>query len=116
MTGVVPVNVQMTDQLVNFGYTEVSFAADCLLGPAGTKARGHSFHCSTIIDRQPIDPVYRVRNTMTGREEPEGLRIGNVLASYIHLHFLSSSGIADAFVRYARSARTEALQTQRSRA
>ena len=98
MVGALPLGVQMTDKLVNFGYTEVSFTSDCLLGLAGRKALGHSFHCSRIIDAGPMEHVYRTRNFMTGCEEPEGWRIGNVLASYIHLHFLSSPGMADGFV------------------
>jgi cobyrinic acid a,c-diamide synthase len=98
MAGLLPLRVEMTDRLVNFGYTEASFTADCLLGQAGGKARGHSFHCSRIIDRGSIENVYRTRNSMTGREEPEGMRVKNVLASYIHLHFLSSPGMAGVFV------------------
>ena len=39
MAGVLPLSAQMTDRLVNFGYTEVSFTSDCLMGPAGGKAR-----------------------------------------------------------------------------
>jgi cobyrinic acid a,c-diamide synthase len=99
MAGILPLRVRMTERLVNFGYTEVLFTHDCLLGPAGKKARGHSFHCSTIIDAGPVDRVYKTRNSMTGREEPEGFSIGNVLASYIHLHFLSAPGLAHTFVR-----------------
>ena len=109
MAGVLPLKVQMTDRLVNFGYTEVSFTSDCLLGQAGRKARGHSFHCSRIIETGPMEHVYRTRNSMTGGEETEGVRIGNVLASYIHLHFLSSPGIANAFVRNVEGARHRAL-------
>jgi cobyrinic acid a,c-diamide synthase len=113
MAGVLPLRVQMTDRLVNFGYNEVSFTCDCLLGPAAKKARGHSFHCSKIIDAGPFEHVYKTRNSLTGREEPEGFRIGNVLASYIHLHFLSSPGLADAFVRNAQNAKhREALISQ----
>jgi cobyrinic acid a,c-diamide synthase len=109
MASVLPMSVQMTDRLVNFGYTEVSFTSDCLMGPAGRKARGHSFHCSRIIDAGPIESVYQTRNSMTGCEEPEGLRIKNVLASYIHLHFLSCPGMADAFVKNVERARCQAL-------
>ena len=110
MAGVLPLRVQMTERLVNFGYTEVCFTSRCLLGSAGTKARGHSFHCSKIVDAEPIERVYGTRNSLTGREEAEGLRIKNVLASYIHLHFLSSPGMADAFVKNIRSAEsTDAL-------
>jgi cobyrinic acid a,c-diamide synthase len=101
--------VQMTDRLVNFGYTEVSFTSDCLMGSAGSKARGHSFHCSRIVDAGLIERVYRARNSMSGCEEPEGLRVRNVLASYIHLHFLSSPGMADAFVTNVERARCPTL-------
>ena len=105
MAGVLPLRVQMTDRLVNFGYSEVSFTSDCLLGPAGKKARGHSFHCSRIIEAEPVEHVYRTRNSLTGREETEGFRSDNVLASYIHLHFLSSPGLADTFVKNIQSAK-----------
>lgn len=113
MAGILPLRVQMTEKLVNFGYNEVSFTRDCLLAPAGEKARGHSFHCSTIIDASPIEHVYTSRNSMTSREEREGFRVGNLLASYIHLHFLSSPGLAHAFVKNVKNAKGgEALMSE----
>lgn len=111
MASVLPITVQMTDRLVNFGYTEVSFTSDCLIGAAGAKARGHSFHCSRIDDLGPVEYTYQARNSMTGREEPDGLRVKNVLASYIHLHFLSNPGMADAFVRNAKRAKHQELKS-----
>jgi cobyrinic acid a,c-diamide synthase len=111
MAGVLPMTVQMTDRLVNFGYTEVSFTSDCLIGPAGAIARGHSFHCSRIADVGPVEYVYQARNSMTGREEPDGLRVRNVLASYIHLHFLSNPGMADAFLKDAKRALRQELKS-----
>ena len=111
MAGVLPITVQMTDRLVNFGYTEVSFTSDCLIGPAGAKARGHSFHCSRIADVGPVEYAYQARNSMTGREEPDGLRVKNVLASYIHLHFLSNPGMADAFLENAKRAPRQELKS-----
>jgi cobyrinic acid a,c-diamide synthase len=110
MAGVLPITVQMTDRLVNFGYTEVSFTSDCLIGPAGAKARGHSFHCSRIADVSPVEYAYQARNSMTGCEEPDGLRVKNVLASYIHLHFLSNPGMADEFVKNVKRAKDSKLQ------
>ena len=98
MAGVLPLAVQMTDHLVNFGYAEVCLAKDCLWGSAGTCARGHSFHCSTITESGPMDQTYRVSYTLAKRVEAEGFRIQNVLASYIHLHFLSCPGLAATFV------------------
>jgi cobyrinic acid a,c-diamide synthase len=105
MAGVLPITVQMTDRLINFGYTEVSFTSDCLIGIAGGKARGHSFHCSRIVDAGPIEHVYRTRNSMTGGDEPEGLSVKSVLASYVHIHFLSCPGTAETFVKNVQRAR-----------
>jgi cobyrinic acid a,c-diamide synthase len=89
----------MTDRLINFGYSEVCFTSDCLLGPADTKARGHSFHCSEVIEAGPVQRVYRTRNSNTGDEKSEGFWRKNVLASYIHLHFLSTPGLACTFMK-----------------
>jgi cobyrinic acid a,c-diamide synthase len=111
MSSVLPITVQMTDRLVNFGYTEVSFESDCLVGPAGAKARGHSFHCSRIADVGPVEYTYQARNSMTGREEPEGLRVKNVLASYPHLHFLSNPAMADVFVKNVQRAKRKELKS-----
>jgi cobyrinic acid a,c-diamide synthase len=105
MVGILPFGTIVTDRLVRFGYTEVSFTADCLLGRAGATARGHSFHYSTI-DGVPDAPcAYRVRSTMSGMESTEGYVVGNVLASYIHLHFLSMPELSAHFVRAARLSR-----------
>jgi cobyrinic acid a,c-diamide synthase len=105
MVGVLPFGTMLTDRLVRFGYTEVSFTSDCLLGPAGESARGHSFHYSTIDGASDVDCVYRVRSTLSGAESAEGYVVGNVLASYIHLHFLSNPQLSANFVRAARHSR-----------
>ena len=107
MAGILPLSVQMTDRLVNFGYAEVCLTADCLWGTAGTRARGHSFHCSTIIESGPMDQTYRVSYTLARREEAEGFHIKNVLASYIHLHFLSCPGLAATFVENVQRAKQQ---------
>jgi cobyrinic acid a,c-diamide synthase len=105
MVGVLPFGTALTDRLVRFGYTEVSFTSDCLLGRAGASGRGHSFHYSTIDGDPDVDRVYRVRSTLSGAEGAEGYVVGNVLASYIHLHFLSNPELSVNFVRAARLSR-----------
>ncbi|HXW92204.1 MAG TPA: cobyrinate a,c-diamide synthase [Terriglobales bacterium] len=106
MAAVLPLSVEMTERLVNFGYSEVSFTSDCLLGAAGGQARGHGFHCSRIRDAGQLESVYRAKNWRTKREEREGFRRKNVLASYIHLHFLSNPAMAHAFVESVERARS----------
>lgn len=109
MAGILSLGVQMTDHLVNFGYAEATLTHNSLWGPAGTFARGHSFHCSKIIESGPMDQTYQVRYTLGQREETEGFRVKNVLASYIHLHFLSSPGLAETFVENVRRTKQENL-------
>jgi cobyrinic acid a,c-diamide synthase len=109
MAGVLPLSIQMTGKLVQFGYVAVKFTEDCLLGSKGTTVRGHSFHYSSILSRGDMVTSYHVRYSMSGKEELEGFRLGNVLASYVHLHLRANPTIAKDFVGAIRRART--LQT-----
>jgi cobyrinic acid a,c-diamide synthase len=105
MAGVLPLSMQMTDRLVQFGYATVEFTKDCLLGRKGTVVRGHSFHHSRITSQGDVATNYHVQYSMSGKEEPEGYRQGNVLASYIHLHFRANPAVAENFVAAIRQAR-----------
>jgi cobyrinic acid a,c-diamide synthase len=109
MAGVLPLLMQMTHALVQFGYATIEFAEDCLLGRKGTVVRGHSFHYSKVASRGELATSYQVQYSMSGKEEMEGFRLGNVLASYIHLHFRANPAVAENFVaaiRHAQSSRT----------
>jgi len=110
MAGVLPLAIEMTGGLVHFGYTAVTFERDCLLGKRGAAARGHSFHYSKMVELGDVDHAYHAAYTLTGRSELEGLAKGNVLASYIHLHFKSNPGLAASLVAHARAAREATLQ------
>lgn len=103
MAGGLELDFAMTPRLVHFGYVEVEFADDCLLGPAGTRLRGHSFHCSRVTAGEPPSQVYRLRYRLSGREEVEGYKRGNLLASYVHLHFGGAPAVAAALVASARA-------------
>jgi cobyrinic acid a,c-diamide synthase len=106
MAGVLPLSMRMTDKLVQFGYVTVEFTENCLLGPKGTVVRGHSFHHSRIASQGNVATSYHVQYSMSGKEELEGFRRGNVLASYIHLHFRANPAVAENFVATTREART----------
>ena len=109
MAGVLPLAMEMTDKLVQFGYAVVEFTEDCLLGRKGTVVRGHSFHYSRIVSKADVVKSYRVQYSLSGREDLEGFQQGNILASYIHLHFRANPTVAENFVAAIRHART--LQT-----
>jgi cobyrinic acid a,c-diamide synthase len=101
MLGILAVAVEMTESLVHFGYADVEFADDCLLGKRGTVVRGHSFHCSRIVAQGPLGCAYRVHSLLSGGEEEEGFTRRRVLGSYIHLHFRSNPSLVSHFLQQA---------------
>ena len=111
MAGVLPLSMEMTGKLIQFGYVTVEFSEDCLLGRKGTVIRGHSFHFSRIVSQGNVGTSYHVQYSLSGKEEMEGFRQGNVLASYIHLHFRANPSVAENFVAATRQARTSPAVT-----
>jgi cobyrinic acid a,c-diamide synthase len=100
--GIYPVTTRLLSRRKALGYREVELAADSILGPRGTVACGHEFHYSEMEEMPPeVERLYRV--SKQGHDlGTEGFRFRNCLASYIHLHFGSSPGIAAAFVESCR--------------
>jgi cobyrinic acid a,c-diamide synthase len=110
MAGVLPMEFEMTPRLVHFGYVDVEFTESCLLGERGTKVRGHSFHCSRVCAGNAMPTAYRLKYSLSGQEELEGYRYGNVLASYVHLHFRANPVVARSLVAVARRAQVVEAQ------
>lgn len=94
LCGALPLSTRMPAGL-QIAYVEVSTTG----GPfgAGRTARGHVFHHSEIIGEPSVDRCYTVRSTR-GETSQEGYSAGNVLASYVHLHFSSAPELPAAFV------------------
>jgi len=109
MTNLLPLKFEMTSKLVQFGYVTVEFLEDCLLGAAGSTVRGHSFHYSRLASAGSLGRKYRVQYSLSGKEENEGFSVGNVLSSYIHLHFRAAPGMAARFVQKIRDAKSMGL-------
>jgi cobyrinic acid a,c-diamide synthase len=105
LSGIVPLKMEMTGKLVDFGYVTVALTQDCVLGPKGTVIRGHSFHYSRICSRSELSTSYQVKFSLSGIQQEEGFTCGNVLASYIHLHFGANPTVAQHFVAALRAAR-----------
>ena len=98
MVGVLPAVVRMRPRRLSLGYTTLTTLAPSLLGPAGTVARGHEFHYSTLGEVPPsIAGVCRLEDTR-GAARIEGYQVGNAVLSYVHLHFGSNPAVAAAFV------------------
>jgi cobyrinic acid a,c-diamide synthase len=74
--------------------------------------RGHSFHYSRISNEFHVSTNYHLQYSLSDRTESEGYRLGNMLASYVHLHFRSEPNIARSFVEAAIASRTANLVPQ----
>jgi cobyrinic acid a,c-diamide synthase len=96
MAGIFPTAARMQKRLAKLGYVEVESAATEGWG----LARGHEFRYS-IMDPMPQSV------TREYREPAEGYRVGSVLGSYIHLHFLSCPRFAEQFVENCAGRHTQ---------
>lgn len=107
LAGALPIGTAMLERLKVLSYAELRWAADSLWGRAGEVARGHEFHYSAIVggDR-PADgwqPAYTVCRRGE-RPVAGGLRKGNILAGYVHLHWASRPEAARHFVSCCENA------------
>jgi cobyrinic acid a,c-diamide synthase len=100
MLGLIPGETVMSNRLQALGYVEVETRAPSILGPVGSRFRGHQFRYSTL---QPealgVECVYTVTPRWGGGPFAEGYRVGNLVASYVHAHWASNPNIARALVK-----------------
>ena len=97
MAGVLPAKAKMLPKRKALGYREVTVSKGTFF-PEGGKARGHEFHYSEIDSMgSGVKTAYSVRKIGEEKEEKEGFVTANVLASYVHLHFISNRSFAKSF-------------------
>jgi len=108
MCGIFDLDCAMGERFRALGYREITTMEDSILGPGVTVVRGHEFHYSHIagpIDYELLRPLYRMRDRKGWMDRMEGFRSGRVLGSYIHLHFTSNPGAAEALVAACATSR-----------
>jgi len=110
MCGVLDVDANMTDRLT-LGYREATAMSDSVLMPAGTTVRGHEFHRTVCNPGTGTAPAWSWSGP-DGSPRHEGFVVGNVHASYLHLHWASMPGAA---LRFAEAARVTALTRDSAR-
>ncbi|HWI71622.1 MAG TPA: hypothetical protein VNT55_06685, partial [Baekduia sp.] len=82
-------------------------AGDHPAWPAGTAARGHEFHYSSIDPAADgAAPAWTLR--ARGTERAEGFVLGGVHASYLHTHWAATPEVALRLVRAAAPRAAEA--------
>lgn len=99
MAGLLPGVCRMHSRRVALGYCEARVLADNILAPAGTRLMGHEFHYSSI-EGMPRDFPRAYALYREGDREGvlDGYVHGNLLASYLHLHFASCPEVARRFI------------------
>jgi cobyrinic acid a,c-diamide synthase len=105
MVGLLPYRTLMQNSRVKLGYVEASVCSGHPLAESGTLLRGHEFHWSLL--ESDVDPVHAAYLIPAQGKRPEGWLHGNVLASYLHLHFGSDHRLAPRLVQWCVENRRE---------
>jgi len=105
MSGALPFDVEVFAKPQGHGYSELRVDKENPFFPAGTLLRGHEFHYSRIVpDGAPPPTVASVTRGTGCCDSRDGIVVGNVWASYTHLHALGvpewSAGLINAARRY----------------
>jgi cobyrinic acid a,c-diamide synthase len=105
MVGLLPGRCLMGSRLT-LGYRLARSAGDSWFLGEGEDIRGHEFHYSTWHGRPDhLPPAYvLLPRSGSGTARPEGARIGNLWASYVHVHFGAKPELAQRFVAACRGA------------
>ena len=102
MAGVLPVRSEMGATRVTVGYRQATSRRRSPLLAPGQAVRGHEFHWSTLdAPAPPATAAYDLAGADGRPLGAEGFVAGpggNVLASYLHLHFGADPRLAAAFV------------------
>ncbi|MEL7354294.1 MAG: cobyrinate a,c-diamide synthase [Cyanobacteria bacterium P01_A01_bin.116] len=105
MVEAIPQTVKMGGRLA-LGYRRATALEDSPLLAKGQTVVGHEFHKSSVIKTlsHPGYSTQRYWGDMAS-EQLEGYCKGNLLASYVHLHWGDNRAIAQRFIQQCRSAK-----------
>ncbi len=102
MAGLIPARTKMEKKLQTVGYVTARFLDDCLLGKAGSELKGHEFHFSVQEGEERDFPfAYEFTKNRTQQKYLGGYHKDNILASYLHIHFLGAPEAAENLLRNA---------------
>lgn len=96
--GLVPGQVKMGKRLAALGYVRGKTQQPSIFGEAGVELKGHEFHWSTMEDLPGEKSAYQLTGGRGRDGRWEGYVQGNLLASYLHLHFRYNQQVADNYL------------------
>jgi cobyrinic acid a,c-diamide synthase len=102
MVGALPVIVEQTMCPQGHGYVVAHTERSNPFLSEGTEFSGHEFHYSCLMeDRDLLPTVFRLTRGVGVGGGRDGLQLGNMVASYTHLHALATPTWADGLVKAA---------------
>jgi cobyrinic acid a,c-diamide synthase len=84
MAGLLSVETSFARRKMTLGYRDATLLADCALGPAGQKLRGHEFHYASIVTLGEDAPMAMVVDAYGSAPAPSGSRRGSVSGGFFH--------------------------------
>jgi cobyrinic acid a,c-diamide synthase len=85
MAGLLGIETSFAKRRMNLGYRNAALVADCGLGVAGRKFKGHEFHYSTLTTVGGDEPFAAVSDAYGAAPIPSGSRRGAVTGSFFHI-------------------------------
>ncbi len=103
MAGILPFEVEVCAKPQGHGYTELSVDTPNPFFPQGLILRGHEFHYSRILPGTGLpNTACAVRRGVGCYDGRDGVIMGNLWASYTHLHALATPEWARGLLNAAR--------------
>lgn len=110
MLDIIPGHARMTNHLT-MGYREVETLQDTFLLLKNMTVRGHEFHYSEWVrEDENLPCAYAIKLGGTSDTQLEGFTSGNVLATYVHIHFACNPDLPKNFVDAVGAGLTEKFE------
>jgi len=107
MVGALPLEMVMQERPAGHGYVEAEVVGSTPFYSRSDLVSGHEFHYSRIVaGLSQVEPVFRMkRGAGVDGHGAEGLSLGRVLGTYVHVHALGTKAWAHGMIQAARGAR-----------
>ncbi|HOV78675.1 MAG TPA: cobyrinate a,c-diamide synthase [Bacillota bacterium] len=96
--GVLPGRCKMGKRRAGLGYVTARSLCDSIICNRGDLLRGHEFHYSVFESDAELTYAYQLSRWGERNSKYEGAVLGNIHASYVHLHFAGCPDSAGKFI------------------
>jgi len=110
MAGLIPVDVATRSDTPRAGYRTLRLLEDCMLGGTGHRLRGHEYHSCSLVGPGTLEgsrprPAYSMHDSDGEPLGCEGWIEGDLVASFLHLHFGQDPTLASRLLGRMRDTR-----------